>query len=120
VGLPWRRVLPTRQGRLLRPAGDAWTAGPDPPTGCPAGRLQRLAPAASLPQLAQGQLLELITEWLRSERQQEQAVGVAKPLEYDPALEGSVSGFSYVFNNGWVPGTMSSSVKLATNAVMRG
>ncbi len=37
--------------------------------------------------------------------------------EWDPSREGEVSAFSYAFNNGWVPGTMNTS--LSTNAVMR-
>lgn len=36
---------------------------------------------------------------------------------WDPSREGAVSEFSYVFNNGWIPGTLGSS--LSTNAVMR-
>jgi hypothetical protein len=48
------------------------------------------------------------------------AGGQPQQLEWDPALEGRIvggAGFSYAFNNGWVPGTLNSS--LSTNAVMR-
>jgi hypothetical protein len=73
-----------------------------------------------LPQLAQGQLLEMVTNLLRQERQALQDAGLVKSLEYDPAREGEVdASFSYVWNNGWVPGTLGSSLAHGTNAVMR-
>jgi len=84
-----------------------------------AGKLQFCRPAASIPQLAQGQLLELVTDLLRQERVAIEAAGVKKPLEYDPALDGQVEAFSYAFNNGWVPGTLATSLAHGTNAVMR-
>jgi hypothetical protein len=85
-----------------------------------AGQLQFCQPASSLPQLAQGQLLEMVTELLRQEKQALTAAGIEKPLEYDPAREGEVdAGFSYVWNNGWVPGTLGTSLANGTNAVMR-
>eukprot|EP00879_Flechtneria_rotunda_P029707 GHRR01032149.1.p1 GENE.GHRR01032149.1~~GHRR01032149.1.p1 ORF type:complete len:200 (+),score=75.42 GHRR01032149.1:82-681(+) len=83
------------------------------------GQLQFCQPAASIPQLAQGQLLELVAELLRQERDTAVLAGVNKPLEYDPALEGQVGAFSYAFNNGWVPGTLATSLAHGTNAVMR-
>eukprot|EP00775_Hariotina_reticulata_P003633 gene3633-3894_t len=83
------------------------------------GKLQFCRPASSIPQLAQGQLLELVTSLLRQEREAVEAAGIKKPLEYDPALEGSVQAFSYAFNNGWVPGTLATSLAHGTNAVMR-
>lgn len=81
--------------------------------------MQFCQPARSIPQLAQGQLLELVLQLLRQERDMAAAAGVVKPLEYDPEFEGKVSSFSYVFNNGWVPGTMRTSLAHGTNAVMR-
>lgn len=84
-----------------------------------AGQLQFCNPAASIPQLAQGQLLELVIGLLRQEREAAAAAGVKKPLEYDPSLEGRVEAFSYAFNNGWVPGTLGTSLAHGTNAVMR-
>mgnify|MGYP001810431757 CR=1 FL=1 len=48
------------------------------------------------------------------------AAGMKKPLEYDPSLEGKVdNSFSYAFNNGWVPGTLATSLANSSNAVMR-
>lgn len=69
--------------------------------------------------MQQGQLLELVTDLLRKERAAAVAAGMQKPLEYDPALEGKVESFSYAFNNGWVPGTLGTSLAHGTNAVMR-
>lgn len=40
-----------------------------------------------------------------------------RSVEWDSSREGQVGEFSYAFNNGWVPGTMNTS--LSTNAVMR-
>lgn len=83
------------------------------------GQLQFCQPAKSIPQLAEGQLLELVAQLLRREREAAAAAGVVKPLEYDPSLDGKVSVYSYVFNNGWVPGTLHTSLAHGTNAVMR-
>jgi hypothetical protein len=41
-----------------------------------------------------------------------------RAVQWDPSREGRVdANFSYAFNNGWVPGTLNTS--LSTNAVMR-
>ncbi len=64
--------------------------------------------------------MELITGLLRQERDAAQAAGLKRALEYDPQLEGSVAAFSYAFNNGWVPGTLATSLAHGSNAVMRG
>ena len=43
-----------------------------------------------------------------------------RALEWDPAREGAIdAGFSYAFNNGWVPGTLGTSLANSSNAVMR-
>lgn len=48
------------------------------------------------------------------------AAGFKRPLEYDPSREGVVdASFSYAFNNGWVPGTLATSLANSSNAVMR-
>lgn len=60
-----------------------------------------------------------MAQLLRREREAAAAAGVVKPLEYDPSLDGKVSVYSYVFNNGWVPGTLHTSLAHGTNAVMR-
>jgi CCR4-NOT complex subunit CAF16 len=60
-------------------------------------------------------LLGLVLRLLESEQDPNRP---KRTVEWDPSREGQVAeGFSYAFNNGWVPGTMSSS--LSTNAVMR-
>ncbi|GLC46075.1 hypothetical protein PLESTM_001822700 [Pleodorina starrii] len=83
------------------------------------GQLQ-LSPASELPELSQGRLLALVYRLLSADREAQLAArGGPRPVEWDPSREGEVAGtFSYAFNNGWVPGTLSSS--LSTNAVMRG
>ena len=40
-------------------------------------------------------------------------------LEWDESKDGLISGFSYAFNNGWVPGTLGTSLANSSNAVMR-
>jgi hypothetical protein len=41
-------------------------------------------------------------------------------LEWDESREGLInSSFSYSFNNGWVPGTLATSLAGSSNAVMR-
>jgi CCR4-NOT complex subunit CAF16 len=90
------------------------------PVSLPTGKLQFCKPASELPQLAQGQLLELVVDLLKEERDAALAAGMNKPLEYDPSQEGKVQNdFSYAFNNGWVPGTLATSLANSSNAVMR-
>ena len=88
-----------------------------PPTS--AGRLQFLRPAEELPHLKQGRLLEMVAELLRKERDALIKAGFKRPLTYDPAREGEVGAFSYVFNNGWIPSTLATSLAHGSNAVMR-
>ena len=80
------------------------------------GGLQ-LIPAAEVPELEQGRLLSLVHSFLNADKQALLKARGPRPVEWDPSREGNVSNFSYAFNNGWVPGTLSSS--LSTNAVMR-
>jgi hypothetical protein len=50
------------------------------------------------------------------------AAQVERPrvLEWDESREGLINGgFSYAFNNGWVPGTLGTSLANSSNAVMR-
>lgn len=93
--------------------------GPPLPAVACAGQLQFCQPASSIPQLAQGQLLELVVALLRKEREAAAAAGAVKPIEYNPELEGKVAAFSYAFNNGWVPGTLGTTLAHGTNTVMR-
>lgn len=83
------------------------------------GRLQFLEAAAALPHLARGRLLEMVAALLREERELLRKAGLVRSVEYDPAREGAVGAFSYAFNNGWVPGTLASSLANSSNAVMR-
>ncbi|KXZ50598.1 hypothetical protein GPECTOR_15g281 [Gonium pectorale] len=83
------------------------------------GQLQFFKQAHEIPELAQGRLLSLVFSLLNADREAQLKARGPRPVEWDPSREGAVSAgeFSYAFNNGWVPGTMNSS--LSTNAVMR-
>ena len=82
-----------------------------------AGRLQLFKEASQVPELQQGKLLHLVNRLLTEDRELQLKARGPRTTEWDPSREGAVDAFSYAFNNGWVPGTMSSS--LSTNAVMR-
>jgi CCR4-NOT complex subunit CAF16 len=78
------------------------------------GRLARCVPAADLPELAQGRLLELVTAWLREEAQAAAEAAAGKAA-------GGAGGPSSLptWSNGWASGRMTSTLKNASNAVMR-
>lgn len=78
-----------------------------------------LKEASQVPELQQGRLLALVYKLLSEDRDLQLKQRGPRPTEWDPAREGEVSNFSYAFNNGWVPGTLTSSLKQSTNAVMR-
>lgn len=76
-----------------------------------------LSQAKDIPELAQGRLLELVYDVLSKEHDYVLKMRGPRSTEWDSSREGQVDQFSYVFNNGWVPGTLGTS--LSTNAVMR-
>ena len=85
------------------------------------GRLARCVAAADLPDLAAGRLLELVTRWLR-----EEAAAHAAAVEAELAAKGvegsGVPGAPAAlpsWSNGWAAGRMTSTIKNASNAVMR-
>jgi CCR4-NOT complex subunit CAF16 len=78
-----------------------------------------VTPAAQVPQLREGRLLELVAGLLREERDALRRAGMKRDVEYDPSREGAVGAFSYAFNNGWVPGVLATSLANSSNAVMR-
>ncbi|KAG2487694.1 hypothetical protein HYH03_013693 [Edaphochlamys debaryana] len=81
------------------------------------GQLQFFKEAKDVPELAQGRLLSLVYNLLNEDREAQLKARGPRPTEWDSSREGEVGVFSYAFNNGWVPGTMNTS--LSTNAVMR-
>lgn len=83
------------------------------------GRLQFVTPAEAIPHLKEGRLLELVAKLLREERDALTKAGLVRDVVYDPSREGTVGAFSYAFNNGWVPGTLATSLANSSNAVMR-
>lgn len=77
--------------------------------------LQEFSPAFDFPELKQGQLLSLVERWLRaekSERQERRAAQASKPSD-----DGKTALPEW--NNGWAPGRLASSIKHASNTVMR-
>ncbi|MEW5308734.1 MAG: hypothetical protein WDW38_000670 [Sanguina aurantia] len=82
------------------------------------GKLALFKPASEIPELKQGKLLHLVNTLLTADKDALLKLRGPRELVWDPAQEGKVdAGFSYAFNNGWVPGTLGTS--LSTNAVMR-
>lgn len=80
--------------------------------------MARFDEAKDVPELSQGRLLDLVYRLLNEDREKQLKIKGPKPTVWDPERENAVdAGFSYAFNNGWAPGTMTSS--LSTNAVMR-
>jgi CCR4-NOT complex subunit CAF16 len=78
-----------------------------------------VTPAEQIPHLREGRLLEMVGALLAEERDALLKAGASKPVTYDPSREGEVAAFSYAFNNGWVPGTLATSLANSSNAVMR-
>jgi CCR4-NOT complex subunit CAF16 len=120
------------------------------------GKLAFAKRAEEVDALKRGELLEMVADLLKEDREikraemvraaEEQAAALAAQgggaaaravdggaaateeeladdglpiLEYDASRDGEVGAFSYVFNNGWVPGTLNTSLKLSSNAVVR-
>lgn len=83
------------------------------------GEMRMFKPADQVPELKQGRLLELVYKLLDEEREIVLKQRGPRSLVWDPSREGEVNSFSFAFNNGWVPGTLNSSLKESTNAVMR-
>lgn len=69
--------------------------------------LQEFAPAEKFPELQQGQLLELVERWLRAEKAERKARKAAAPKA------GKEAPASAVWNNGWAPGRLTSSIRQA-------
>ena len=73
--------------------------------------------ADNIPELQRGELLGLVEKWLRAEKAERDAARAAV-LEYG-GDKGSAIGDMASWNNGWAAGRLTSSMKLASNAVMR-
>ncbi len=77
------------------------------------------AAAPQVPELREGRLLEMVEALLR-EHQAAMKAERPRVLEWDESRDGLLqNGFSYAFNNGWVPGTLGTSLANSSNAVMR-
>lgn len=84
------------------------------------GELKTFEPAANLPELQQGRLLELVEKWLRQD-QLERRKGAEERLvlEYSKDTGNGSVMEAATWNNGWTAGRLTSSMKLSSNAVMR-
>jgi len=86
------------------------------------GRLARCVAAADLPELAGGQLLELVTRWLREEaavHEAEEAKRAAAAAAGGEGGAGAPPAALPSWSNGWAAGRMTSTMKGASNAVLR-
>ena len=81
------------------------------------GRLARCVSAAELPELAEGKLLELVTRWLREEAAVHAAEEERKAKE--GGGEAAPAAPLPTWSNGWAAGRMTSTLKGASNAVLR-
>ncbi|GAB4824174.1 hypothetical protein N2152v2_011220 [Parachlorella kessleri] len=83
------------------------------------GRLQLFQPAAALPELKEGRLLELVERWLRTEKEERQARHETEAAQAEGGRAGDDKLSLASWNNGWAAGRLSASIKLSSNAVMR-
>lgn len=79
------------------------------------GTLREFAPASEFPELKQGQLLSLVERWLRAEKSERQKRRAAKRTTSSVSDKAALPEW----NNGWAPGRLASSIKHASNTVMR-
>lgn len=87
------------------------------------GRVREFKRAEDIPELRQGRLLSLVEKWLRDEKEERMAGSDREGtggmcMEYS-GDKGSDVGHTAQWNNGWVGGRLTSSIKLSSNAVMR-
>ena len=84
------------------------------------GQVQLYEEASAIPQLAQGDLLGLVEGWLREERDRRLGARAAETGRIDyQGDQGSAADALAAWNNGWKAGRMTSSLKQASNAVLR-
>eukprot|EP00201_Polytomella_parva_P000047 CAMPEP_0175039184 /NCGR_PEP_ID=MMETSP0052_2-20121109/387_1 /TAXON_ID=51329 ORGANISM="Polytomella parva, Strain SAG 63-3" /NCGR_SAMPLE_ID=MMETSP0052_2 /ASSEMBLY_ACC=CAM_ASM_000194 /LENGTH=243 /DNA_ID=CAMNT_0016300897 /DNA_START=346 /DNA_END=1077 /DNA_ORIENTATION=+ len=83
------------------------------------GQLQVFEETDNLPELRTAGIMSYVVRLLIEQRERElKRRGPKQAVLWDPNVEGRPTDFSYAFNNGWIPGTMNSS--LSTNALLRG
>ena len=93
------------------------------------GQLRVFERAEDVPELKQGGLLGLVERWLRAEKEERQAATAAAGGGGAGESGGAAAGGAWVeggaplelasWNNGWAPGRLTSSLKHASNAVVR-
>ncbi|KAL3162908.1 hypothetical protein ABBQ32_009351 [Trebouxia sp. C0010 RCD-2024] len=78
------------------------------------GKVQLFKPAIEVPELQQGQLLQLVERWLREEkRQRKQLSNGVKGKDASNKIDLAQ------WSNGWAPGRMTASIRDSSNTVMR-
>ena len=77
------------------------------------GQMRQFCEAKELPQLAAGRLLEQVTDWLRAEN----AAAAVAEAEAGPAAKHGADPAAW--SNGYAAGRMTSTLRGASNAVMR-
>jgi hypothetical protein len=85
------------------------------------GRVRTFEKADAIPELQQGQLLSLVERWLRQEQQERLAAEAAEDMQAGQQAGGKGQDMPQLasWNNGWAAGRLASSIKHASNAVMR-
>lgn len=81
------------------------------------GELKCFKESKQVDEMRQGKLLELITRWLREEKAERKERERKRKAER--ALAGPEGAAEPLWNNGWGAGRLTSTMKLASNAVMR-
>lgn len=81
-----------------------------------AGELRVFSRSQDIDAMRQGRLLELVTGWLREEKVERKERERRRKEELAAAGPGA---FEYMYNNGWAPGRLTSSIKESSNTVMR-
>lgn len=76
------------------------------------GKMQLFKPASEIPELQNGQLLQLVERWLREEKR------LRKQSEQKQTNDSNKIDLAQ-WSNGWAPGRMTASIRDSSNTVMR-
>lgn len=78
------------------------------------GKMQLFKPAAEIPELQEGRLLQLVDRWLREEKRLRK---LAAKKQTDDKDSNKIDLAQW--SNGWAPGRMTASIRDSSNTVMR-
>lgn len=93
---------------------DGMEAWPDHILMAAAGKIRRSAPITDFPELEEGTMLELVDKWLREEKELAKVAKEEGKMKNEPKRK-----FDYSFNNGYVAGTLVTSLAGSSNSVLR-